>query len=106
MNERIGYTFANALRALLRQDPNIMMVGEIRDSETAGIAANAAMTGHLVLTTLHTNDAPTAIPRLLDLDVPPFLVAFTTNIIVAQRLVRKVCPDCITSHPITEAELV
>lgn len=106
MNERIGYTFANALRALLRQDPNIMMVGEIRDAETAGIAANAAMTGHLVLTTLHTNDAPTAIPRLLDLDVPPFLVAFTTNIIVAQRLVRKVCPDCITSHPITEAELI
>lgn len=105
MNDRIGYTFANALRALLRQDPNIMMVGEIRDGETASIAANAAMTGHLVLTTLHTNDAPTAIPRLMDMDVPPFLVAFTTNVIVAQRLVRKVCSDCITSHAITDAEI-
>lgn len=94
INPRVGFTFANGLRSLLRQDPNIIMVGEIRDQETAEIAINAAMTGHLVLSTLHTNDAPTALPRLIDMGVPPFLVAFTANIIVAQRLVRKICPHC------------
>ncbi len=94
MNAKVGFTFASGLRALLRQDPNIIMVGEIRDQETAEISINAAMTGHLVLSTLHTNDAPTTLPRLVDMGVPPFLVAYTTNIIVAQRLVRRICQFC------------
>ncbi len=94
VNPKAGFTFAGGLRALLRQDPNIIMVGEIRDQETAEIAINAAMTGHLVLSTLHTNDAPTTLPRLIDMGVPPFLVAYTANIIVAQRLVRKICTFC------------
>lgn len=102
---RIGYTFANGLRSILRQDPNVIMVGEIRDQETAEISANAALTGHLVLTTLHTNDAPTALPRLADLGVPGFMIAFTTNAIIAQRLVRKVCNDCAEEVRITKAEL-
>ena len=105
MNQRIGYTFANGLRSILRQDPNVIMVGEIRDTETAEIAANAALTGHLVLSTLHTNDAPSAISRLDDLGVAPFLVAFTTNLIIAQRLVRKVCKDCTNGYKITAEEL-
>lgn len=94
INPRAGFTFASGLRAFLRQDPDIIMVGEIRDKETAEIAIHAAMTGHLVLSTLHTNDAPTTLPRLLDMDIPPFLVAFTANIIIAQRLVRKICEHC------------
>ncbi|MBN1585086.1 type II/IV secretion system protein [Candidatus Uhrbacteria bacterium] len=97
VNARIGFTFASGLRSLLRQDPNVIMVGEIRDEETAGIAVQAAMTGHLVLGTLHTNDAATALPRLIDMNVPPFLIAFTANVIVGQRLVRKICPGCIRS---------
>ncbi|MCX6731803.1 MAG: ATPase, T2SS/T4P/T4SS family [Candidatus Parcubacteria bacterium] len=87
----IGLTFANGLRSLVRQDPDIIMVGEIRDNETASLAINAALTGHLVLSTLHTNSAAGAIPRLLDMKVEPFLLASTVNIIVAQRLVRKLC---------------
>ena len=94
INAKVGFTFASGLRALLRQDPNIIMVGEIRDQETAEISINAAMTGHLVLSTLHTNDAPTTIPRLTDMGVPPFLVAYTVNVIIAQRLVRKICQFC------------
>ncbi|MFA6486454.1 MAG: ATPase, T2SS/T4P/T4SS family [Candidatus Magasanikbacteria bacterium] len=94
VNTKVGFTFAGGLRALLRQDPNIIMVGEIRDQETAEIAIQAAMTGHLVLATLHTNDATTTLPRLIDMGVPPFLVAYTTNIVMAQRLVRKICPFC------------
>ncbi len=94
INPKVGFTFASGLRAFLRQDPDIIMVGEIRDKETAEIAIHAAMTGHLVLSTLHTNDAPTALPRLMDMDIAPFLIAFTTNVIVAQRLVRKICQDC------------
>jgi type II secretory ATPase GspE/PulE/Tfp pilus assembly ATPase PilB-like protein len=94
INPKVGFTFAGGLRALLRQDPNIIMVGEIRDQETAEISINAAMTGHLVLSTLHTNDAPTTLPRLMDMGVPPFLIAYTANIIIAQRLVRKICPYC------------
>jgi len=94
VNPKIEYTFAKGLRALLRQDPNIIMVGEIRDGETAEIAVNAALTGHLVLSTLHTNDAATTLPRLGDMGIPPFLIAFTANMIVAQRLVRKLCSDC------------
>ncbi len=94
VNPKVGFSFALGLRALLRQDPNIIMVGEIRDQETAEIAINAAMTGHLVLSTLHTNDAATTLPRLTDMGVPPFLIAYTANVIVAQRLVRKICTYC------------
>lgn len=99
VNPQAGYTFANGLRSLLRQDPDIIMVGEIRDQETAKIAVNAAMTGHLVLSTLHTNDAPGAIPRMIDLGVEPFLLASTLELIIAQRLVRKICPFCKTQDP-------
>jgi type IV pilus assembly protein PilB len=95
VNPKIGYTFVAGLRSFLRQDPDIIMVGEIRDTETASIAVNAAMTGHLVLSTLHTNDAATALPRLQDMKVPSFLIASTVNVIIAQRLVRKVCTNCI-----------
>ncbi len=91
---QIGLTFSNGLRALVRQDPDIIMVGEIRDQETASLAVNAALTGHLVLSTLHTNSAAGALPRLLDMDVEAFLVASTTNLLMAQRLVRRLCPDC------------
>ena len=89
-----GETFAGALRSILRQDPDIIMVGEIRDLETAEIAVQAALTGHLVLSTLHTNDAPTAITRLRDLGIPSFLIASCMVMAGAQRLVRKICPDC------------
>ncbi|MBI2443669.1 MAG: type II/IV secretion system protein [Candidatus Magasanikbacteria bacterium] len=108
VNPKVGFTFATGLRALLRQDPNIIMVGEIRDQETAEIAMHAAMTGHLVLSTLHTNDAATTLPRLTDMGVPPFLVAFTCNLIVAQRLVRRICPFCTKAYRLdhaAEAEL-
>ncbi len=94
VNEKVGVTFATALRALLRQDPDIILVGEIRDPETAQIATQAALTGHLVLSTLHTNDAPTALTRLLDLDVAAYLVASTVDAVLAQRLVRRICPHC------------
>jgi type IV pilus assembly protein PilB len=102
---KIGFTFAAGLRALLRQDPDIIMVGEIRDKETATIAINAAMTGHLVLSTLHTNDAPSTLPRLLDMGIEPFLVSTTVNLILAQRLLRKICQNCITSYTLTEKEV-
>ncbi|HAZ16857.1 MAG TPA: hypothetical protein DCY49_03070 [Candidatus Jacksonbacteria bacterium] len=99
-NAKIGFSFAAGLRALLRQDPNIIMVGEIRDKETAEIAVTAAMTGHLLLSTLHTNEAAATLPRLLDMGVEPFLISSTTNVIIAQRLVRKICQHCITSYNI------
>ncbi|MGB0757120.1 MAG: GspE/PulE family protein [Patescibacteria group bacterium] len=102
INPKIDFTFAAGLRSLLRQDPDIIMVGEIRDLETAEISIHAAMTGHLVLSTLHTNSAVATIPRLLDMGIAAFLVASTTNIIIAQRLVRKICQDCITSYNLTE----
>jgi len=105
INPRVGYTFAAGLRSFLRQDPDIIMVGEIRDAETAEIAIHAAMTGHIVLSTLHTNDAPTTIPRLLDMGIPSFLVAFTANIIVAQRLIRKICPDCKQEFKLTQENI-
>jgi type IV pilus assembly protein PilB len=105
VNVKTNLTFANGLRSILRQDPNIIFVGEIRDSETAGIAVNAALTGHLVLSTLHTNDSATAIPRLTDMKVEPFLVASTVNIIIAQRLVRKICDMCKTTDEVTVSEL-
>src|SRR5690242_5267670 len=96
VNEKVGVTFAAALRSLLRQDPDIILIGEIRDAETAQIATQAALTGHLVLSTLHTNDAPTALTRLLDLDVAAYLVASTVDAVVAQRLVRVICTNCKT----------
>ena len=102
VSSKAGFTFALGLRSLLRQDPNIIMVGEIRDAETADIAINAALTGHLVLSTLHTNDAITAIPRLLDLGAPAFLIAQTASIITAQRLVRKICQHCIQNSALTK----
>jgi len=93
VNNKIGLTFASGLRSLLRQDPDIIMVGEVRDTETAGLAVNAALTGHLVLSTLHTNTATGAIPRLVDLKIEPFLLSSTLNVILAQRLVRKLTED-------------
>lgn len=105
-NAKADLTFASGLRSILRQDPNVILVGEIRDSETAGIAVNAALTGHLVLSTLHTNDAAGALPRLTDMNVEPFLVASTVNCIVAQRLVRKICEMCKSSIDITSDELL
>jgi len=93
----IGFSFAEALRAFLRQDPNIVMVGEIRDQETADIAVRAALTGHLVLSTLHTNDAPSTVTRLVDMGVEPYLVASSVRLVAAQRLVRTVCPSCKAS---------
>jgi type IV pilus assembly protein PilB len=94
VREQIGLTFAGALRSFLRQDPNIILVGEIRDAETAGIAVKAALTGHLVLSTLHTNDAPSSVNRLVNMGIEPFLVANSINLIAAQRLVRRVCEAC------------
>src|SRR5437763_9924995 len=94
MKEQIGLNFAAALRSFLRQDPNIVLVGEIRDFETAEIAVKAALTGHLVLSTLHTNDAPSTISRLLNMGVEPFLVTASVNLILAQRLARKICSEC------------
>lgn len=105
INPKIGFTFATGLRAFLRQDPNIIMVGEIRDQETAEIAIHAAMTGHLVFSTLHTNDAVTALPRLIDMGVPTFLIVSTTNMIIAQRLIRKICTDCIYSYKLDKKSL-
>lgn len=98
VNPKVGLDFAAGLRALLRHDPDIIMVGEIRDKETAEIAVHSALTGHLVLSTLHTNDAVGAIPRLLDMGVEPYLVASTVNLVLAQRLVRKVCNQCVTAY--------
>ncbi|WP_353199269.1 ATPase, T2SS/T4P/T4SS family [Sandarakinorhabdus sp.] len=99
VNARVGLSFAAGLRAILRQDPDVVMVGEIRDGETAGIAVQAALTGHLVLSSLHTNDAASAITRLRDFGVEPFLLAATLRAVVAQRLVRRLCPSCRTSRP-------
>jgi general secretion pathway protein E/type IV pilus assembly protein PilB len=101
----IGMTFSAALRAILRQAPNIIMIGEIRDLETAEIAVNASLTGHLVFSTLHTNDAPSAVVRLIDIGVKPFLVASSTRAIMAQRLVRKICEKCKEQYAPTDAEL-
>src|SRR5436190_13118518 len=99
MKEQIGLNFAASLRSFLRQDPNIILVGEIRDFETAEIAIKAALTGHLVLSTLHTNDAPSTISRLMNMGIEPFLVATSVNLIQAQRLIRRICKDCKEEHP-------
>jgi general secretion pathway protein E len=104
VNEKVGLTFANALRALLRQDPDVMLVGEIRDQETADIATHAALTGDLVLSTLHTNDAATALTRLVDLGIEPYLVASTVEAVLAQRLVRRICEGCKDARAPTPEE--
>jgi type IV pilus assembly protein PilB len=105
MKPAIGLTFARCLRSILRQDPDIILVGEIRDLETAEIAAQASLTGHLVFTTLHTNDAPGSIARLLDFGIEPFLLTATIEAVVAQRLVRKICTSCKTAFEPSEAQL-
>jgi len=104
VNPKIGLTFASGLRALVRQDPDILMVGEIRDNETAGLAINAALTGHLVLSTLHTNSAAGSLPRLIDMKAEPFLISSTLNCVLAQRLVRKLCPEK-EKYTLKESEL-
>ncbi|MDE2681194.1 MAG: GspE/PulE family protein [Verrucomicrobiota bacterium] len=105
VNVAAGMTFSAALRAMLRQAPNIIMLGEIRDSETGTIAVNASLTGHFVFSTLHTNDAPGAITRMVDMGVKPFLVAAATRCIIAQRLVRRICGKCVIQHKLTEGEI-
>ncbi len=104
VNAEVGMTFPVALRSILRQAPNIIMIGEIRDLETATIATNASLTGHLVFSTLHTNDAPSAVARLVDLGVQPFLVASSVRAIMAQRLVRRLCADCKQPGELSETE--
>jgi len=104
LNTKAGLTFASGLRSILRQDPDIIMVGEIRDAETAAIAARAALTGHLVLSTLHTNDAPGAVARLIDMGIEPFLISSSLIGVIAQRLVRKVCTFCCVSYEPDERE--
>ena len=106
MNPRAGLTFASALRSILRADPDIVLVGEIRDRETALIAIEAALTGHLVLSTLHTNDAPSALPRLIEMGVEPYLVASAIDCVVAQRLARKLCVKCRVAYKPETSELV
>jgi type IV pilus assembly protein PilB len=106
MKEQIGLNFAAALRSFLRQDPNIILVGEIRDFETAEIAVKAALTGHLVLSTLHTNDAPSTINRLMNMGIEPFLVASSVHLICAQRLVRRICANCKEPSPVTPQALI
>src|SRR5262249_47516592 len=106
VREAIGLSFAAALRSFLRQDPNIILVGEIRDFETAEIAVKAALTGHLVLSTLHTNDAPSTVNRLMNMGIEPFLVASSVHMICAQRLVRRICSNCQEEHPMPEPALV
>ncbi len=104
-NSKAGMTFANGLRALLRQDPNIIMVGEIRDGETANLGVQAALTGHLVFSTLHTNNAATCLPRLLDMGIEPFLIASTVKAVVGQRLVRRLCMNCREEHKPTQEDI-
>lgn len=105
VNSRTGLTFATGLRSMLRQDPNIIMVGEIRDQETAGLAINIALTGHLIFSTLHTNDAATTLPRLLDMKIEPYLIASTVNIAIGQRLLRRLCVHCKTTQLLTDLEI-
>src|SRR5437879_9040945 len=105
VNPEIGITFPAALRSILRQAPNVIMIGEIRDLETASIATNASLTGHLVFSTLHTNDAPSAVARLIDLGVQPFLVASSVRAVMAQRLIRRLCNNCKQPGELTDTEL-
>ena len=105
VNPKTNLTFAKGLRSILRQDPDIILVGEIRDNETAGISVNSAMTGHLVLSTLHTNNAATTLPRLIDMGIEPFLVSSTINLIIGQRLIRRICVSCRQSKTVAASEL-
>jgi general secretion pathway protein E len=105
VNAEIGFTFASALREILRQDPDVIMVGEIRDRETADIAIRASLTGHLVLSTLHTNDAPGAVTRLIDMEIEPFLIASSVEMVIAQRLVRRICANCASPAHLSEEDL-
>jgi type IV pilus assembly protein PilB len=105
VNDRIGFTFSKALRTVLRQDPDIVMVGEIRDPETAELALQASLTGHLVFSTLHTNDAPSAVVRLRDLGIPPYLITSSLSLIISQRLARRVCSECARPTPPTERQM-
>ena len=106
INLRAGVTFANALRSILRSDPDVVMVGEIRDGETARISIEAALTGHLVLSTMHTNDAPGALTRLNEMGVEPFITAAAVSAVLAQRLARKLCPHCAESYTPSHEELL
>ena len=106
MNAKINLTFANGLRSILRQDPDVILIGEIRDTETAEIAIQASLTGHLVFSTLHTNDAAGAVTRLVDMKVEPFLVSSSVIAILAQRLVRVLCPDCRVKYIPAAEEIV
>jgi type IV pilus assembly protein PilB len=105
VRESIGLSFAHVLRSFLRQDPNVILVGEIRDAETASIGVKAALTGHLVLSTLHTNDAPSSVNRLVNMGIEPFLVATSINLVCAQRLVRRICEQCREPHDLPPAKL-
>ncbi len=105
VNHRTGLTFNAGLKSILRQDPDIIMVGEIRDEDTAGLAINSALTGHLLLSTLHTNDAATTLPRLLDMKVEPYLISSTVNVAIGQRLVRKICESCKEEKPLSGSEI-
>ncbi len=105
VHPKIGLNFAAGLRHILRQDPDVVMIGEIRDTETAEIAIQASLTGHLVLSTLHTNDAPSAIPRLIDMGIEPYLLSSSITGVLAQRLVRKICPECRKEYNPTDEEL-
>lgn len=105
VHEKIGVTFAAGLRSLMRHDPDVILVGEIRDPDTASTAVNAALTGHLVLSTLHTNDAPSAVPRLCDMGIEPFLLSSTVNLVIAQRLVRTICPQCKEGREMEASDL-
>jgi type IV pilus assembly protein PilB len=105
INEKAGLTFASGLRSILRQDPDVIMIGEIRDGETASIAIRAAITGHIVLSTLHTNDAASSVNRLIDMGVKPYLVSSAVSGVIAQRLVRKICPECKKAYAATQREM-
>jgi type IV pilus assembly protein PilB len=105
VQEKIGMSFAAALRSLLRQDPDVIMLGEIRDQETAHIAVQAALTGHLVLSTLHTNDAPSSVTRLINIGVEPYLISASVNCVLAQRLVRRICSECKETYKIEDGEM-
>jgi type II secretory ATPase GspE/PulE/Tfp pilus assembly ATPase PilB-like protein len=105
VREHIGLTFSTILKSMLRQAPNIILVGEIRDREVADIAIQAALTGHMVFSTLHTNDAPGAITRLIDMGIEPFLVASAIELVIAQRLVRRLCPECSRPEPVAKLKL-
>src|SRR4249919_3179107 len=104
VNADVGLTFSSGLRSILRQDPNVVLVGEIRDKETADLAVQAALTGHVVLSTIHTNSAAGVLPRMLDMGIEPFLIASTINTVIGQRLVRRLCPKCKTEFDTNEAQ--